>query len=86
MSLPPTWPRQASVEVGLCRNCTHAREVAHPRGGQSFWRCGMWDSDKGFAKYPQLPVVKCSGFSESVTELLFVSKVLDGEESRRSEL
>lgn len=70
-------------DPGLCRDCLHSRRLAHPHGGYPYWRCGMSDRDKGYAKYPRLPVRECAGFVHSVTDSPLVSKV-DGDQERGS--
>ena len=47
--------------VGLCRRCAHARIVASARGS-TFFLCRLSETDARFPKYPQLPVMKCSGY------------------------
>jgi hypothetical protein len=32
--------------------------------GSRFWRCTRADADRGFARYPRLPVVECVGYEE----------------------
>ncbi len=51
-----------NATVGLCATCAYARAVAHPHGGEPYWRCGKHDEDKTFPKYPRLPVVACNGY------------------------
>lgn len=46
--------------VGLCATCLHARTVVSARGS-TFWRCALSETDARFAKYPRLPVLRCSG-------------------------
>ena len=48
-------------DVGLCEHCAHAK-VASSARGSTFWRCLLHEADPRFAKYPRLPVVRCSGF------------------------
>lgn len=47
--------------IGLCRQCLHAREIPHPRGGPSYWTCALAAKDPRFPKYPRLPVLRCGG-------------------------
>jgi hypothetical protein len=56
-----------SEPAGLCATCIHARRVPHPRGEGAYWRCLLADTDPRFAKYPRLPVLRCSGY-EKVAE------------------
>jgi hypothetical protein len=53
--------------VGLCRTCRQARLVTNPRGSV-FYRCQLAESDPRFARYPRLPVVRCSGYERSAPE------------------
>jgi hypothetical protein len=48
--------------AGLCANCLHARRIESARGSM-FYLCERSDSDPAFPKYPQLPVIECSGHS-----------------------
>jgi hypothetical protein len=52
--------------VGLCARCVHARRVTSSRGSV-FYLCGLSEVDANFPKYPRLPVLQCSGFSEPET-------------------
>ena len=52
-----------SARVGLCFSCVHARRVEALRGAV-FYRCGYSDVDPAFPKYPQLPVLVCSGYAQ----------------------
>jgi hypothetical protein len=49
--------------VGLCADCSHGRRIVSARGS-SFWLCerAAMEAER-FAKYPRLPVVRCSGFA-----------------------
>ena len=47
--------------VGLCRTCRHGMLVKSTRGA-TFYRCGLSDHDPAFARYPPLPVDKCTGY------------------------
>jgi hypothetical protein len=48
-------------KTGLCEHCVHARRVASARGSV-FLLCLVHETNAAFAKYPRLPVVKCSGY------------------------
>ena len=50
--------------VGLCFHCVHAQVVRSGRGS-TFWLCGLSRFELGFARYPQLPVLRCSGYREA---------------------
>ncbi|PYV84451.1 MAG: hypothetical protein DMG93_04685 [Acidobacteria bacterium] len=52
------------VRVGLCTDCQHMRRVESERGSR-FYLCERALSEPEFAKYPRLPVVKCSGYKRS---------------------
>jgi hypothetical protein len=47
--------------VGLCLRCTEARAVVSAKGS-SFWLCRRAATDARFPKYPQLPVLACTGY------------------------
>lgn len=50
-----------SSRLGLCANCKYSRVIESPR--QSiFYLCERSFSDRSFPKYPQLPVLQCSGY------------------------
>lgn len=48
-------------EIGLCRECRHARVVGNDRGSR-FWLCELSRLDPRFPRYPRLPVHECSGY------------------------
>jgi hypothetical protein len=50
--------------AGLCAGCAHALVIRNDRGSR-FYLCRLAASDPRFAKYPQLPVRRCSGFVPS---------------------
>jgi hypothetical protein len=56
--------KRTDDRVGLCARCVHAREIQSSRGSV-FYLCGLSAVDPAFPKYPQLPVIECSGFRES---------------------
>ena len=47
--------------VGLCSVCGHCKTIVSDRGS-TFYRCMLSDENAAFARYPRLPVLKCSGF------------------------
>jgi len=49
--------------VGLCLDCWHAQRMKNDRGS-IFFRCTLAETDPAFAKYPRLPVVRCSGYQQ----------------------
>lgn len=51
---------RTSVEAGLCRRCRFAEEKSTARS--VFLLCRLSETDSRFARYPQLPVLACSGF------------------------
>jgi hypothetical protein len=53
-----------SSEPGLCAVCEHARRVVSGKGSE-FWMCELSKTDPRFRKYPPLPVLRCTGFSEA---------------------
>jgi hypothetical protein len=50
--------------AGLCARCVHALVIRNDRGSR-FYLCRLAASDARFAKYPQLPVRRCTGFVPS---------------------
>jgi hypothetical protein len=48
--------------AGLCDSCAHSRRVESSRGS-IFYLCELSAANPAFAKYPRLPVVRCSGFN-----------------------
>ena len=54
-------PRIAG-ESGLCGQCAHAERVAGARS--LFVMCGRSRWDRGFVRYPRLPVLRCRGFTQ----------------------
>lgn len=51
-----------TVDPGLCGRCENARRIESAKGSV-FWQCTLAKTDPRFRKYPQLPVLDCSGFS-----------------------
>lgn len=49
------------IDPGLCRRCRHARRI-HSDRGSSFLLCARSRTDRGYPKYPRLPVLECPGF------------------------
>jgi hypothetical protein len=47
--------------IGLCAACRYARVVQSARGS-TFYLCRLAEVDPRFAKYPRLPVLRCTGF------------------------
>ena len=54
-------------QVGLCRTCLHAKVITTPRGS-TFYLCRLSETDPRFAKYPSLPVIRCSGYEVETKE------------------
>ena len=52
--------------IGLCVACRHARVTGNTRGSR-FYLCQLAESDERFARYPRLPVRRCSGFEVKPT-------------------
>ncbi len=48
--------------AGLCADCTHARRVESARESV-FVLCERSALDPAYAKYPQLPVLACPGYT-----------------------
>jgi hypothetical protein len=54
--------KQAERDLsGLCADCSHAQRILSERG-VLFFLCSLSFHDPRFAKYPRLPVLRCSGF------------------------
>jgi hypothetical protein len=49
------------VPVGLCGRCVHHRIIENRRGSR-FHMCARALTDRRFAKYPPLPVLRCPGY------------------------
>jgi len=54
--------------AGLCADCLHARRIESARGSM-FYLCERSGSDPAFAKYPQLPVMECSGQTPKIKSM-----------------
>jgi hypothetical protein len=53
------------ARIGLCASCRHARRIVSAKGS-TFWLCERAVNEpERFAKYPRLPVVRCSGFERA---------------------
>jgi hypothetical protein len=52
------------MNAGLCASCINARIIEN-RHGSRFYMCVLSKTDKRFAKYPQLPVISCIGYTPS---------------------
>jgi hypothetical protein len=48
--------------VGLCTDCLNARLIESAKGSR-FLLCKLSETNSAFPKYPQLPVLRCSGFT-----------------------
>ena len=53
--------RKERVRAGLCADCIHARVIDSERRTR-FYLCDLSKTDPKFAKYPRLPVLKCTGY------------------------
>ena len=60
--------RVTQSSIGLCAACSWARRVESGRGSV-FLRCGRYDTDRRFPKYPPLPVTSCIGFDPPPPEV-----------------
>lgn len=49
------------MDSGLCKTCEHVKTLKNDRGSV-FYYCGLSATDKRFARYPRLPVVRCEGY------------------------
>ncbi len=53
----------SASHVGLCADCLYAQQI-ETRRGATFYLCERSATDQRFQKYPNLPVVQCSGHQE----------------------
>jgi len=60
--------KQVPNKVGLCERCIHARRIPSSRGS-IFYLCGLSEVDRGFPRYPRLPVLRCPGFRATDTSI-----------------
>jgi hypothetical protein len=56
--------RSEEQDAGLCARCAHALVIRNDRGSR-FYLCRLSATDPRFAKYPPLPVRRCTGFVPS---------------------
>lgn len=54
---------RSQPDVGLCERCLHSRRIPSSRGSV-FYLCALSATDAAFPKYPRLPVVRCTGYSQ----------------------
>jgi hypothetical protein len=54
--------------VGLCADCRFRRLIESHRGS-TFYLCERSTTDRSFAKYPRLPVLRCAGYERVGAEL-----------------
>jgi len=61
---PPADPESPVADprdrIGLCRTCTHSRQV--PSRTTLYWMCELAATDPRFPRYPRLPVLRCAGW------------------------
>jgi hypothetical protein len=62
MTAPKSSPDENS-RFGLCADCLYSRVVDSSKGSQ-FLLCQLSQSDPSFHKYPRLPVLACTGYSQ----------------------
>jgi hypothetical protein len=60
--------KELRENVGLCAFCRHVRTLVSDRGS-TFYQCRLAATDERFAKFPRLPMRRCSGY-EGLQELL----------------
>jgi hypothetical protein len=48
-------------KAGLCADCTYSRLIRSDRPSE-FYLCAMHAANPYFAKYPRLPVTRCTGY------------------------
>ena len=51
--------------AGLCETCSNAIKIPHPKGCNSYWKCGS----KTKPKYPALPVILCDAYISEITQI-----------------
>ena len=51
----------AAAANGLCDACIHQQVVPNTRGSV-FSRCRRSREDRGYPRYPRVPVLRCRGF------------------------
>lgn len=47
--------------IGLCADCRYARVVQSSRNS-TFYLCRRSEVDPRYARYPRLPVLRCTGY------------------------
>jgi hypothetical protein len=55
-------PQSEAARIGLCADCLYARRVESARGSL-FYLCERSATEPRFPRYPQLPVMQCSGYT-----------------------
>ncbi|MGC4092463.1 MAG: hypothetical protein QM756_32215 [Polyangiaceae bacterium] len=54
------------TQPGLCLTCQFARRIRSAKGSE-FWLCRRAEAEPTlYAKYPRLPVLRCSGFEAAL--------------------
>ena len=56
-----TQETSANLQIGLCDDCQHTKEVVSGKGSRFFY-CRRSETDERYAKYPALPVRRCGGY------------------------
>ncbi len=59
--MAPEGKSKARAEAGLCATCVHSRVIENARRSR-FYLCRLSETDERYRRYPQLPVVECSGY------------------------
>jgi hypothetical protein len=54
-------------DAGLCDHCLNSKRIESARGSV-FRLCLLHERDTRFAKYPRLPVVRCSGYAQKTPD------------------
>lgn len=49
------------LAAGLCAECLYARQLVSVRGS-IFYLCERSNNDPSFRRYPNLPILQCSGY------------------------
>src|SRR3954447_24831547 len=56
-----------ALRAGLCASCEFVQRITSDRGS-IFYLCQKSFSDPAFVKYPRLPVLRCSGYTQRLNQ------------------
>jgi hypothetical protein len=60
-SMPESDQVSRNLAAGLCAECLYARQLVSVRGS-IFYLCERSNNDPSFRRYPNLPILRCSGY------------------------